>query len=78
LFKIGRLRNRPDFLDLAGKIMNVLRSWMDVDHDDPEIRGGIAASYPVSGGYGPHTINNWTIKYFLDASDEELIALGRG
>jgi uncharacterized protein YyaL (SSP411 family) len=75
LFKMGRLRNRPDFLDLAGKIMNVLRSWMDVDHNDPGIHGGITASYPASGGYGPHTINNWTMKYFLDASDEELVVL---
>lgn len=72
LFKVGRVAKREDFFPPARKIMRLLRQLMIVDAGDAAAVGGIPASYPIDGGYGPYTINNWTMKYFVDASLEEL------
>lgn len=75
LFKVGRYVQRDDFASVAHRIMNFLRERIESSQADEGTRGGIQASFPIGGGYGPFTINNWTIKYFLDASAEELVAI---
>jgi hypothetical protein len=77
-FKVARFAHRDDFSPLARRIMSFLRGCMFSDEAEAGARGGIPASFPVGGGYGPYTINNWTMKYFLDASLEELAALEAG
>lgn len=77
-FKVARFAHRDDFSPLARRIMSFLRGCMYSDDAEVGARGGIPASFPIGGGYGPYTINNWTMKYFLDASLEELAALDAG
>lgn len=38
-----------------------------LDTDNLGARGGIAGSYPLSGGYEPHRYLNWAIKFFIDS-----------
>ncbi|MGH9539276.1 MAG: hypothetical protein ACRD3H_15225 [Terriglobales bacterium] len=39
----------------------------DIASPDPAIRGGLAGSWPVWGGYCPFMIPNWATKFFVDA-----------
>ena len=75
LFKTARLCDRAAFLPPARRIMSFLRSCIDTTSGDTGVRGGLQASYPIAGGYGPYTINNWGVKYFLDATGEEIAAI---
>lgn len=75
LLKVGLRGERKEFLDPGRRIMNFLRARVAPPEAGEGEHGGIPASFPVGGGYGPYSINNWTLKYFLDASLEELTAL---
>jgi hypothetical protein len=39
----------------------------DVTSQDDAIRGGMAGSWPVWGGYGQYMVLNWATKFFVDA-----------
>jgi hypothetical protein len=39
----------------------------DIRNPDPRLRGGLAGSWPVWGGYGRLQILNWATKFLLDA-----------
>lgn len=69
--KYAKITGDVEYHEVAGICLDKLCDLMFLNGSHA-IRGGIPSSYPVGGGYGPHTINNWTIKYFIDACIEEL------
>jgi len=44
---------------------------IQVDRQDPAIRGGLAGSWPTWGEYGRFLVLNWATKFLLDALLEE-------
>lgn len=55
------------YLNGALKIVELLESTQILDSSNPGIRGGIAGSYPVWGGYIRYGFPNWAAKFYADA-----------
>ena len=55
------------FLNAAMKLIDQLKLTQSLDSANPDIRGGIAGSYPIWGGYKPFAYPNWPAKFFADA-----------
>ena len=55
------------YLNGALKIVELLESTQTLDSANPGIRGGIAGSYPVWGGYIRYGFPNWAAKFYADA-----------
>lgn len=55
------------YLNGALKIVELIESTQILDSKNPGIRGGIAGSYPVWGGYIRYGFPNWAAKFFADA-----------
>jgi hypothetical protein len=55
------------YLNGALKIVELLESTQSLDSRNPGIRGGIAGSYPVWGGYIRYGFPNWAAKFFADS-----------
>ncbi len=55
-----------NYLNAALKMADLLKATQFRGGSEA-IRGGLPASYPSWGDYGPATVNSWTLKYFLDA-----------
>jgi hypothetical protein len=49
----------------------------DIRNADPRLRGGLAGSWPVWGGYGRLQILNWATKFLLDALTLEKVIRGQ-
>lgn len=47
--------------------LRYVMSCQDVATPDPDVRGAIAGSQPIWGGYSPFTYPNWATKFFVDA-----------
>ena len=57
----------PKYLK-AGKLLNsFVRRTVRVD-GDPDVRGAIKGSFPVSGDYGRFEFLNWAAKFTIDAN----------
>jgi hypothetical protein len=75
-----RLHERnPDlrFLNAALKALEGIKRAQSFDSPDPGIRGGIAGSDPVWGGYIYNALPNWAAKFFIDALLQKRRALLR-
>lgn len=62
---------RSDESELVGKghqLFENLASTVDLYSNNDGVRGGIQSSWPIAGGYGRFTFNNWGAKYFLDCA----------
>jgi hypothetical protein len=51
----------------AERVIDQVASTQHLHHRRPEIRGGIAGSFPVDQGYCEKRILNWASKFFADA-----------
>jgi len=65
------------FLNAALKAIDGIKLAQSLDNPDPGIRGGVAGSDPVWGGYIYNALPNWAAKYFIDALLEKKRALAR-
>lgn len=66
-FKLYRLIGGTHFINAAFKAIDLIKRAQPMDNPNPGIRGGIAGSDPVWGGYIFVGIPNWAAKYFIDA-----------
>lgn len=58
------------FLD-AGRLANAyVRRTVSID-GNPDLRGGVRGSFPISGQYGAYEYLNWAAKFFIDANLKE-------
>jgi uncharacterized protein YyaL (SSP411 family) len=46
---------------------NYVMACQDIQTGNPNVRGAIAGSYPLWGGYAPFSYPNWATKFFIDA-----------
>ncbi len=58
----------PRLLNAAMKALDLVRRTQPMTDPRDGVRGGIAGSNPVWGGYISHAFPNWAAKYFIDAS----------
>jgi len=58
----------------AASRMNDLLASIQLRSRVPEMSGALTSSWPVNGDYFPYRINNWTVKYFVDALLIEQVA----
>jgi len=49
------------------RVNRYLMARHDIRNPDRRLRGGVAGSWPVWGGYGRLQILNWSTKYLVDA-----------
>jgi uncharacterized protein YyaL (SSP411 family) len=65
--KIYQVNSDARYLNAALKILDQLKEVQNLNSSNPGIRGGIAGSYPIWGGYMPFSYPNWAAKFFADA-----------
>ena len=49
------------------KATNYVMACQDIQIKNPNVRGAIAGSFPLWGGYAPFSYPNWATKFFIDA-----------
>jgi hypothetical protein len=65
--QIHELTGETKFLDGAKKIIEDIKTTQIIDTNKKEIKGAVAGSFPLSGGYGGYMLLNWAAKFFADA-----------
>ncbi len=65
-----------EYLACARRLNAYVRRTVRVDHQDPNLRGGVKGSMPVSGGYGTYEFVNWAAKFTIDANllEQDIVA----
>ena len=61
------------FYDAAEKAITFVARTQHLTASHPEIRGAVAGSFPIYGGYERFKYPNWAAKFFVDA----LLALNK-
>ena len=51
------------------KATNYVMACQDIQTRNPNVRGAVAGSFPLWGGYAPFSYPNWATKFFIDAMD---------
>jgi uncharacterized protein YyaL (SSP411 family) len=65
--RLYQLTGRDAYRNAVIRINRYLESVQLLRTANPHIRGGIAGSHPIHGGYGRFEILNWAVKFFIDA-----------
>lgn len=65
--RLHALTRDARYADAATRLIAYLCSTQDLSSANPGIRGGIAGSQPIWGGYGRYEYLNWAAKFFADA-----------
>ena len=65
--KLYQLFNDNRFLNTAVRVIDELKKVQKIKHPNVGIRGAIAGSYPIWGGYCPFSYLNWAVKFYADA-----------
>ena len=55
------------YQNAAIKATNYVMACQNIQIQNPNVRGAIAGSFPVWGGYAPFSYPNWATKFFIDA-----------
>ncbi|MGD8630214.1 MAG: hypothetical protein PVG72_05725 [Gammaproteobacteria bacterium] len=65
--RLAQITGDDGFRDHARTGLAYLKTTQRLDDRDPVVRGGIAGSSPVWGGYSRFEYPNWAAKFFADA-----------
>lgn len=65
-FKLFSLTGKQEYKQAANQLINYVKE-KQIKSDVPSLSGGISGSWPISGGYCPYEIPNWSVKFFIDA-----------
>jgi hypothetical protein len=65
--QLAALKGNARFAQAADLANRYLMGRHDISSPSPYIRGGLAGSWPVWGGYEPFKVLNWATKFFSDA-----------
>lgn len=65
-FKLFSLTGKEEYRTAANLLLNYVKA-KQIKSDVPALSGGISGSWPISGGYCPYEIPNWSVKFFVDA-----------
>jgi rhamnogalacturonyl hydrolase YesR len=58
---------QPRYREAAERATRYVMAAQDVETSNDDIRGAVAGSYPIWGGYSPFTYPNWATKFLIDA-----------
>ena len=67
LLKLYELNNDRRLLTAVHHLVDQLKATQSLNNTNLGIKGGIAGSYPIWGGYGRFAYLNWATKFFADA-----------
>jgi hypothetical protein len=65
--RLAQLKKSEMYFKIASIINNYLKSRQNISTNNLNIRGAIAGSYPIWGGYMHFMYPNWATKFFVDA-----------
>ena len=65
--QIYELTGETKFLDGIKKMIEDIKAVQIINTDKKEIKGAVAGSFPISGGYCGYMLLNWAAKFFADA-----------
>jgi len=65
--RLAALEGDARFAKAADLVNGYLMARHDTSSPSPYIRGGLAGSWPVWGGYEPFQVLSWATKFFVDA-----------
>lgn len=72
--RISKYANEPMLQSAADLLLNDLKQLHLLDGiTNPDIRGGLAGSYPIGAGYLRYAIPNWGVKFFADSLLQRLL-----
>lgn len=66
-YRLAKEFGNREFIEFANKLTNFVKATQAIATDNPAIKGAIAGSYPIMGGYMNAGYPNWATKYFIDA-----------
>lgn len=67
LLRLATATGQSGYRDAARRILTFLKRVHDCTSPVDGVRGGLAGSFPLDGGYGRYEILNWATKFFIDA-----------
>jgi hypothetical protein len=70
-YLLDALRGQQRFGEAAGRVNAYVRRTVRVD-GEPDVRGAVKGSFPVSGSYGAYEYPSWAAKFTVDANVMEL------
>lgn len=65
--RLGMMDNNLPLLNVGLKMVDWLKGLQSLDSVNPGIRGGLAGSWPIDGGYSVFTYVDWAAKFFADS-----------
>jgi len=63
----GMLQRNLPMLNTGLKMVDWLKGVQSLQNENPGIRGGLAGSWPIDGGYSIFIYVNWAAKFFADS-----------
>lgn len=64
---LSETSGKDEWRDYAVRCVEFVQSSQDLANTEPNVRGGIAGSWPRGGGYMQWRYPNWAAKFFMDA-----------
>lgn len=65
--RLFQVTGDPRYLEGMKRINHFQKRIQVLGTENPDLRGGIAGSYPVHGSYGKFELLSWAAKFFVDA-----------
>lgn len=65
--KLHAHTGQPRYRDAAELATRYVLDTQDVETRDDDVRGAVAGSHPIWGGYAPFSYPNWATKFLVDA-----------
>jgi folate-dependent phosphoribosylglycinamide formyltransferase PurN len=65
--RLAEMMGDSRFANAAFKAIDDVKRAQSLESRSPGIRGGVAGSAPIGGGYIPFAFPNWAAKFFIDA-----------
>lgn len=65
-FDLYLLTQNKNFYNAGVNLVGIVKQTQRLN-GAKDLKGGIAGSYPIGGGYHPNEYPNWAAKFFADA-----------
>jgi hypothetical protein len=76
--RLDELDGKAEFHDRSTRALQYALATQDLENHDPGVRGGVAGSFPIWGGYGSYEYLNWAAKFLADALLGRLVNVAGG
>lgn len=76
--RLDELDGNEEFRQRSTAALQFALATQDLECADPGVRGGVAGSFPIWGGYGSYEYLNWAAKFLADALLGRLVHVAGG